>query len=101
MIPFISRLFHLPVTRKEVLKRAKKLKRAGLCFSIDEALRDYGIDLSYAFVVKYFPKFRREEALKSEGGGEREPGIMRAKGTACLKKGRMIDCQMTSISHIR
>ena len=64
MIPFISRLFHLPVTRKEVLKRAKKLKRAGLCFSIDEALRDYGIDLSYAFVVKYFPKFRREEALK-------------------------------------
>ena len=67
MIPFISRLLHLPVTRKEVLKRAKKLKRAGLCFSIDEALRDYGIDLSYAFVVKYFPKFRREMAFKFGG----------------------------------
>ena len=62
MIPFISRLLHLPVTRKEVLLRAKKLKRAGLCFSIDRALIDYGV---YTGVVSQcFPKFRREEALK-------------------------------------
>lgn len=65
MIPFISNLFNLPVTRKEVLKRAKKLKGDGLCFSIDEALRDYGIYLSNALLMtKCFPKFRREEALK-------------------------------------
>lgn len=69
MIPFISNLFNLPVTRKEVLKRAKKLKRPGLCFSIDEALRDYGINLDYPF-MKLFPKFEREEALNF--GAEKE-----------------------------
>ena len=63
MIPFISRLLHLPVTRKEVLKRAKKLKRAGLCFSIEEALRDYGIRVPYQLLTVYFPQFRREVAL--------------------------------------
>ena len=62
MIPFISRLLHLPVTRKEVLKRAKKLKRAGLCFSIDRALIDYGIYLNVSYHY-LFPKFRREVAL--------------------------------------
>lgn len=63
MIPFISNLFNLPVTRKEVLKRAKKLKRAGLCFSIDRALIDYEI-YSNHLLITYFPKFKREEALK-------------------------------------
>ena len=66
MIPFISRLLHLPVTRKEVLKRAKKLKRAGLCFSIDRALIDYGIYLNVSY-HSLFPKFRREEALNFGG----------------------------------
>ena len=63
MIPFISRLFNIPVTRKEVLKRAKKLKIAGLCFSIDEALRDYGIWVPYQLLTVYFHQFRREVAL--------------------------------------
>ena len=64
MIPFISNLFNLPVTRKEVLERAKKLKKAGLCFAIDEALRDYGINLHHPFSTTYFPKFRKEMAFK-------------------------------------
>ena len=64
MIPFISNLFNLPVTRKEVLKRAKKLKRVGLCSSIAEALRNYGVysNVPHLF-TEYFPKFREEEAL--------------------------------------
>ena len=72
MIPFISRLFNIPVTRKEVLKRAKKLKRAGLCFSIEEALRNYGVytGIFRPCLVKYFPKFSKEEALNF--GAEKE-----------------------------
>ena len=69
MIPFISGLLHLPVTRKEVLKRAKKLKMAGLCISIDRALIDYGIYLNVNY-HSLFPKFRREEALNF--GAEKE-----------------------------
>lgn len=66
MIPFISKLFNLPVTRKEVLLRAKKLKRGGLCHSIEKALKDYGIysSLFYTYLTIYFPKFRREVAFK-------------------------------------
>jgi len=62
MIPFISNILNLPVTRKEVLKRAKKLKREGLCFSIDRVLIDYGIYINVDY-HSLFPKFRREEAL--------------------------------------
>ena len=48
-----------------MLKRAKKLKRAGLCSSIEEALRDYGVysGVVHPCLVECFPKFRREDAI--------------------------------------
>ena len=51
-----------------MLKRVKKLKLAGLCYSINRALIDYGIYSCVLYntllITKCFPKFRREEALK-------------------------------------
>ena len=59
MIPFISNLFNLPVTRKEVLKRAKKYQITGLCHAIIFSLNDYGIYTDHIIV---FPLFDRENA---------------------------------------
>lgn len=63
MIPFISNLFRIPVTRKEVLKRAKKIKRSGICYSVISALRDYGVPCNH-WLDEYFPKFTKENALQ-------------------------------------
>lgn len=63
MIPFISNLFKLPVTREEVLKRAKKIKISGICYSLITALKDYGIPYN-RLLREYFPKFTRENALQ-------------------------------------
>ena len=65
MIPFISNLFNLPVTRKEVLKRARKYKsKAGLCFAIDNALRDYNINATdYIDLFDVFPHFNNNNAI--------------------------------------
>jgi len=62
MIPFISNLFNLPVTRKEVLERAKKVQKTGICYSIIDAFEDYGIPKHYYLSV-YFPKFVKRNAL--------------------------------------
>jgi hypothetical protein len=62
MIPFISNLFNLPVTRKEVLKRAKKIKKSGLCYTIRDALHKYNIYSRNPEI--YFPKFERKNALQ-------------------------------------
>ena len=63
MIPFISNLFGLPVTRKEVLERAKKFKSHGLCHSIRYTLDRYNMSHIYR-VDEYFPKFVKENALQ-------------------------------------
>ena len=65
MIPVISKLFNLPVTRKEVLLRAKELQKAGICDSIYAALDDYSIPRTSLHV--YFPKFIRQNALNFVG----------------------------------
>lgn len=62
MIPFISNLFIIPVTKSEVLKRAKKYKNLGLCYAIGEALRDYNI--KYVYISSIFPLFNIEEAKR-------------------------------------
>ena len=44
-------------------------------------------------VVSYNGKERRsKKLLKVREKKTREPGIIRAKGIVCLKKGRMVDC---------
>ena len=63
MIPFISNLLNLPVTRKEVLERAKKIKNSGLCYSVINALYNYGLHSPHP-LKNYFPKFMRENALQ-------------------------------------
>ena len=62
MKPFISNLFQFPVTRKEVLLRAKKLKECGLCLSFCHVLNKYNISHNYQY-TRYFPKFVRKNAL--------------------------------------
>ena len=63
MIPFISNLFNLPVTRKEVLERAKKIRKSGICSSLIFALEDYCIPCSLQLKM-YFPQFVRMNALQ-------------------------------------
>lgn len=61
MIPFISNLFNLPVTRMEILKRAKKHRTFGLCHAIRESLCEYKL-----FVLspkEYIPEFNFKNAL--------------------------------------
>lgn len=67
MIPLISNLLHLPVTRKEVLKRAKKIKKYGLCYSISHVLHAYNIP--YGDYHHYFPMFVRMCALRFGADG--------------------------------
>ena len=71
MIPFISNLLNLPVTRKEVLKRAKKIKHGGICFSVIDVLEDYGLLNNYHYLTEYFPKFTKENALQFGADKER------------------------------
>lgn len=61
MIPFISNLLNLPVTRKEVLKRAKKHRTFGLCYAITESLHEYKLLLLSS--KEYIPEFKFENAL--------------------------------------
>lgn len=61
MIPFISNLLNLPVTRKEVLKRAKKHRNFGLCHAIAESLYEY--KLSVLSPKECIPEFKFENAL--------------------------------------
>ena len=62
MIPFISNLFNLPVTKVEVLKRAKKYRFNGLCHAISKAHSDYKVDwISHSII---FPRFNRYEAIR-------------------------------------
>ena len=63
MIPFISNLLGFPVTRKEVLKRAKKFKGRSLCFSISHTLNEYDILHSFNHLYALFPKFIKRNAL--------------------------------------
>lgn len=58
----LSNIFNLPVTRKQVLERAKSHEdKAGLCRAISESLLDYNI---YSPRLReMFPKFRYEEAI--------------------------------------
>lgn len=63
MTPFISNLFNFPVTKKEVLKRAKNTDRCGLCFAIRDSLREYKLShLCYRY-ESIFPLFRPHYAL--------------------------------------
>lgn len=61
MIPFISNLFNLPVTRKEILKRAKKHRTFGLCHAIVESLHEY--KLLFLSPKECIPEFTFENAL--------------------------------------
>jgi len=71
MIPFISNLFKLPVTRKEVLQRAKKHQDFGLCYAIDTAFVEYHLvsDYLYLNLEMEFPKFTPTNAQKFGGLG--------------------------------
>lgn len=58
----LSNIFNLPVTRKQVLERAKSYRNAtGLCEAIAESLRDYNIPI--ISLCEIFPKYRYEEAI--------------------------------------
>jgi len=63
MILFISNLLRLPVTRKEVLQRAKKYQNQtfGLCMAIKYACFDYHLKWDPDIII---PKFTNENALK-------------------------------------
>lgn len=61
MIPFISNLFNLPVTRKEILKRSKKHRTFGLCHAISESLHEY--KLSVISAKECFTEFKFINAL--------------------------------------
>lgn len=71
MFNFIKNLFHKsstpavpPVTRLMVLNKAKELKRAGLCYSIQEAMAYYGLPIvSISELTSYFPLFTRSRAF--------------------------------------
>lgn len=72
MFNFIKNLFHKfftpgshPVTRLMVLKKAKELKRAGLCYSIQEAMAYYGLSfVSLIALTSLFPLFIRTNARR-------------------------------------
>ena len=66
MIPFISNLFNLTVTRKEVLERAKKYKNYGLCYAINRALIYYKLTFStdYDIIKSIFPLFKIDNAYR-------------------------------------
>lgn len=69
MIPFISNLFNLPVTRKEVLKRAKRYKGPGLCYTIGKAFEDYNIIVfNISLVLPLFNKNNTKQFGGSLGG---------------------------------
>jgi hypothetical protein len=63
---FVKNLFGLPVTRVDVLKRARDYKwTSGLCIAIKCALWDFNIPTEPKNVVSklYFPEFNRKSAL--------------------------------------
>ena len=60
----MSNSFQVPVTRKEVLERAKKIKKYGICYSITQALVGYDILFDCRFLNIWFPKFVRDNALQ-------------------------------------
>lgn len=63
---FIKNLFKLPVTRVDVLKRARDYKWiGGLCIAIDYALMDFNIPTKPRDIISklYFPEFNRKSAL--------------------------------------
>ena len=66
MIQFINNLFRCPLTRKEVLKRAKKYKDYGLCYAIFRAFLHYGITIDghYSTIRNIFPLFEVENATQ-------------------------------------
>lgn len=73
MIKFIRNLFYRPVTRKEVLKRAKNHKYNGLCTSINIALMHYGISVKSENMYRLFPVFNRANA--SRFGANKDNGF--------------------------
>lgn|GEM_PF-4375914 len=76
MFNFIKNLFRkvftpaVPtVTRLMVLQKAKELKRAGLCYSIRDAMFYYDLpDVSIPELPSYFPLFTRANAIPFGAG---------------------------------
>lgn len=62
MTPFISNLFHLPVRRVEILKRAKRYKESGLCYAILKAAGDYKVNVHIPLTIS-FPLFTYNNAF--------------------------------------
>lgn len=63
---FIKNFFRLPVTRVDILKRARDYKwTGGLCIAIKCALWDFNIPTKSKDIISklYFPEFNRKSAL--------------------------------------